>query len=76
MKQFLATIQSPNGPLSQLNLACAPFRMDVNSTLLALGVSTGIVLLQAVRRFLRSRLLVGCCLCYRLSNAVSSAIRS
>ena len=43
MKQFLATLQSPNGPLSQLNLACAPLVMDVNSTLLALGVSTGIV---------------------------------
>ena len=37
------TAISRNGPLSQLNLACAPLVMDVNSTLLALGVSTGIV---------------------------------
>ena len=43
MKQFLASIQAPNGPLSQLNLACAPLIMDVNATLLGLGVQTGIV---------------------------------
>ena len=43
MKAFLSNLQSTNGPLSQLNLACAPLVMDVNSVLLALGVSTGIV---------------------------------
>lgn len=43
MKAFLANLQSPNGPLSELNLACAPLMMDANATLLALGVSTGIV---------------------------------
>lgn len=43
MKQFLASIQAPNGPLSQLNLACAPLILDVNSTLIGLGVQTGIV---------------------------------
>jgi hypothetical protein len=43
MKAFLANIQSPNGPLSQLNLACAPLILDVNATLLGLGVQTGIV---------------------------------
>ena len=43
MQAFLANIQSPGGPLSQLNLACAPLVMSANATLLALGVSTGIV---------------------------------
>ncbi len=43
MKQFLASIQAPNGPLSQLNLACAPLIMDVNATLLGLGIQTGMV---------------------------------
>ena len=43
MQSFLANIQSPGGPLSQLNIACAPLVMSVNATLLALGVSTGIV---------------------------------
>ena len=43
MKQFLASIQAPNGPLSQLNLACAPLIMDVNATLLGLGIQTGLV---------------------------------
>ena len=43
IKAFLANIQSPNGPLSQLNLACAPLLMDVNATLLALGIGTGLV---------------------------------
>ena len=43
MQAFLASIQSANGPLSQLNLACAPLVMSVNATLLALGVQTGLV---------------------------------
>jgi hypothetical protein len=42
-KAFIANLQSPTGPLSALNRACAPLVMDVNATLLALGVSTGIV---------------------------------
>jgi len=40
---FLANLQSPTGPLSALNVACAPLVMDVNTTLLALGVTTGLV---------------------------------
>lgn len=40
---FLASLQSPNGPLSSLNVACAPLVMNVNATLLALGVTTGLV---------------------------------
>ena len=43
IKAFLANLQSPTGPLSSLNIACAPLMMDVNATLLALGVGTGIV---------------------------------
>ena len=42
-KAFIANMQSPNGPLSSLNIACAPLVMDVNSTLLALGITTGLV---------------------------------
>ena len=40
---FMANLQSANGPLSSLNLACAPLVMNVNATLLALGVTTGLV---------------------------------
>jgi len=42
-KAFLANLQSPTGPLSALNVACAPLVMDANATLLALGVTTGLV---------------------------------
>ena len=40
---FIANLQSPTGPLSSLNIACAPLVMNVNATLLALGVTTGLV---------------------------------
>ena len=40
---FLSNLQSPNGPLSSLNIACAPLVLNVNATLLALGVTTGLV---------------------------------
>jgi hypothetical protein len=43
LQAFLSNLQSPSGPLSQLNIACAPLEMSVNATLLALGVSTGLV---------------------------------
>lgn len=42
-KANLAAILSPTGPLQGLNIACAPLVMSVNNTLLALGVTTGLV---------------------------------
>src|SRR5208282_4354280 len=44
LQSYITNLQSPTGPLSQLNLACAPLMMNVNATLLALGVQTGLVL--------------------------------
>ena len=43
LKVAAASITAPNGPLAQLNIACAPLLMDINNTLLVLGISTGIV---------------------------------
>jgi hypothetical protein len=40
---FLANINSPNGPLSGLNTACAPLVLSVQNTLIQLGLLTGIV---------------------------------
>jgi hypothetical protein len=42
-KAMLANLQSPNGPMAQLNLACAPLAMDVQNTLVQLGIITGAV---------------------------------
>lgn len=42
-KSALASLQSPSGPLSGLNIACAPLVMDVQNTLLMLGVTVGLV---------------------------------
>lgn len=42
-KANLASLLSPTGPLQNLNIACAPLVMSVNNTLLALGVTTGLV---------------------------------
>ena len=42
-KALLANIQSPNGQLAALNIACAPLLMDVNNTLLQLGIVGGTV---------------------------------
>lgn len=42
-KAYLANIASPTGPLAGLNTACAPLVLDTQNTLLALGVSVGIV---------------------------------
>lgn len=39
LKAMLANLQSPNGPLASLNIACAPLVMDVQTTLIQLGVS-------------------------------------
>lgn len=42
-KALLANIQSPNGPLAQLNIACAPLVMDAQAVLIQLGVVGGTV---------------------------------
>jgi hypothetical protein len=42
-KAILASMQSPTGPLSALNTACAPLVLDAQNTLVALGVTTGAV---------------------------------
>lgn len=42
-KAYLANIQSPTGPLASLNQACAPLVLDVQNTLLTLGVSVGVI---------------------------------
>src|SRR5208282_1520892 len=42
-QQMLANLQSQNGPLSALNIACAPLVLSVQNTLLALGIATGAV---------------------------------
>ena len=42
-KAYLANIQSPTGPLAGLNIACAPLILDVQNTLLTLGVSVGVI---------------------------------
>lgn len=42
-KQFLATLNSPTGPLAGLNVACAPLVLDVQTTLIQLGIISGAV---------------------------------
>lgn len=42
-KAYLANIQSPTGPLAGLNQACAPLVLDVQNTLLTLGVAVGVI---------------------------------
>ena len=42
-KAYLANIQSPTGPLAGLNQACAPLVLDVQNTLLTLGISVGVI---------------------------------
>lgn len=41
LQTMLANLQSPNGPLAQLNLACAPLVLDVQNTMVLLGVVGG-----------------------------------
>lgn len=40
-KAAAANIQSPSGPLAQLNIACAPLVLDVQNTLIQLGIVSG-----------------------------------
>jgi len=42
-KALIANLQSPTGPLADLNASCAPLVLDAQNTLLALGVSVGLV---------------------------------
>jgi hypothetical protein len=42
-KAYLANIQSPTGPLAGLNSACAPLVLDVQNTLVTLGISVGVI---------------------------------
>lgn len=42
-KAYLANIQSPTGPLASLNIACAPLVLDVQNTLVTLGISVGVI---------------------------------
>ena len=42
-KAYLSNIQSPTGPLANLNIACAPLVLDVQNTLVTLGVSVGVI---------------------------------
>lgn len=43
LKALLLNLQSPNGPLSNLNVACAPLILDAQTTLIQLGVMGGLV---------------------------------
>jgi hypothetical protein len=43
LKNLVAAMQSPNGPLTGLNVACAPLIMDSQTTLIKLGVIGGAV---------------------------------
>lgn len=40
---LLANLQSPNGPLSSLNVACAPLILSTQNTLIQLGILVGLV---------------------------------
>lgn len=40
-KAMLANLQSPNGPLAALNVACAPLVVDTQTTLIQLGIIGG-----------------------------------
>ena len=40
---YLANIQSNNGPLAALNIACAPLVLSVQNTVMTLGVTLGLV---------------------------------
>jgi hypothetical protein len=40
-KALVANLQSPNGPLAKLNVACAPLVLDAQNTLIQLGIIGG-----------------------------------
>jgi hypothetical protein len=43
LKNLIAAMQSPNGPLTGLNIACAPLILDSQNTLIQLGIMGGAV---------------------------------
>ncbi len=43
LKIQAANLLAANGPLANLNIACAPLLMDANATLAAFGIATGVV---------------------------------
>jgi hypothetical protein len=43
IKNMIANLQAQNGPLSALNVACAPLIVDLNTTLIRLGIMGGAV---------------------------------
>jgi hypothetical protein len=43
LKNMIAALQSNNGPLTKLNVACAPLVIDVQTTLIRLGIIGGAV---------------------------------
>ena len=43
LKNIVVALQTPNGPLAQLNVACAPLVVDLNTTLVNLGIIGGAV---------------------------------
>ncbi len=43
LKNIVVALQQPNGPLSQLNVACAPLAVDTQTTLINLGIIGGAV---------------------------------
>lgn len=47
LKANLANIQSPTGPLASINIACAPLALDVQNTLVQLGIVGGVVTVGA-----------------------------
>lgn len=42
-KAALANLQSPSGPLTAINIACAPLVLDAQNTLIQLGIVGGVV---------------------------------
>ena len=44
LKNVISALQSNNGPLTALNVACAPLVIDVQATLIRLGVIGGAVI--------------------------------
>jgi hypothetical protein len=43
LKSAIANLQSPTGPLASLNQACAPLVLDVEHTLVQLGIVGGAI---------------------------------
>lgn len=44
IKSLVANLQASNGPLSSLNVACAPLVLDTQNTLVGLGIMGGAII--------------------------------